>query len=59
VDNLPENQEPLCVEIDQTLFTENQINWTALDNKAQHCIKTMIAALPPVNQPVLKDSIEH
>lgn len=49
VDNLPDHDRELWVEIDQTLFTENDINWTALDNKAQHCIQTMIDALPPVN----------
>ncbi|MEB3161096.1 MAG: hypothetical protein VKL20_06515 [Synechocystis sp.] len=49
VDNLPDNQDSLMVEIDQTLFAENHVNWTALDNKAQHCIQAMIAALPPVN----------
>ncbi|MFM1843677.1 MAG: hypothetical protein RLZZ490_2420 [Cyanobacteriota bacterium] len=48
VDNLPDNQDLLLVEIDQTLFDETNIDWTALDNKAQRCIQAMIAALPPV-----------
>ncbi|MEB3229232.1 MAG: hypothetical protein VKJ27_12715 [Synechocystis sp.] len=49
VDNLPDNQDELWVEIDQTLFNEENVDWTALDHKAQACIQTMIAALPPVN----------
>ncbi|MEY2985239.1 MAG: hypothetical protein RLZZ568_1856 [Cyanobacteriota bacterium] len=50
VDNLPDNYEPFWVEIDQTLFCETTIDWTALDQKAQTCIQRMIAALPPVDQ---------
>ncbi len=48
VDNLPGNQNPLLVEIDQHLFSETgAVDWTRLDQKAQQCIQRMLTALAP------------
>lgn len=46
VDHLPDHQESILVEIDQSLFQDNAIDWTALDQKAQRCVQTLIHSLP-------------
>lgn len=49
VDNLPGNEEDLRVEIDQQLFNaQGEVDWTALDQKAGHCVEKLLAALPSV-----------
>ncbi len=48
-DNLQENEQDFAVEIDQQLFNDQgEVDWTALDNKAQHCVEKLLAALPTV-----------
>lgn len=49
VNDLPDHQESLVVEIDQSLFQDNDIDWTALDNKAQRCVQALIDALPVID----------
>ena len=44
-----DNDQDLAVEIDQTLFNDQgEVDWTALDHKARHCVEKLLAALPTV-----------
>lgn len=42
--------QAIVVEIDQGLFTrEGELDWTALDQKAQQCVEQLLTSLPNLN----------
>ncbi|MBD2654803.1 hypothetical protein H6G45_15190 [Synechocystis sp. FACHB-383] len=50
-DQLPDEDEVFTAEIDQQLFNDQgEVDWTKLDDKARHCVTTLLAALPTVGQ---------
>ena len=47
-----DNNQDFVVEIDQKLFNnQGEVDWTALDNKAHHCVEKLLAALPTIEGP--------